>query len=455
MQRPSASSGTIGAETDLAAGVRDALTALHRGTTPVIEAEVAGEILRQWHAAQPPGRALLSYGFIHHWREREGLPQDTVPSSAILTALAAAPGMLTSRGAAGDFLREAVLRENPALLADPAAHALAAANPSHARLALEGLPHRPENWPVVERLVERAPHAGLAISLLDRSRRTSSSRFQDLGFQTLRRQTSAEWDRSFADLKAVASTTGAQSILRVNAIIARDLPELETDQRPIGWYASTEFKDNAVQRMTTLAALAGGDSPQGQCVGEYLVTLMQRRDVGSIARGFYAWVEAEAIRPTTREPVLGRLIELAEDKRSLVIAPITHAAGYFLEHLPADHAAQPALRSLLLRSANGRHGPSREYAGFHLARQAGLNDEERDRFVLAVKNKPLSAVLGQRMPVVERFLAGLPAELRQEVGLHLQIGLMQSGSATTPVRRAEAELTMQAARHLERFQSPT
>jgi hypothetical protein len=453
MQRPSASVVSAGAAQDLATGVRDVLTTLHRGETPIIATEVATEILRQWQAAQPPGRALLSYGFLDEWQRREGLSENRVPSFAMLTALAAAPGMLTSRNAAGEFLREAVLRERPTLLLDPVAHALAADNPSHARLALEGLPHRPENWPVVERLIARAPDAGLAISLLDRYPHRGPNQFTELGSRTLVRQKPAAWDRSLADLRSVASATGTKAVLLVNQLIARDLPEVETDQHPIGWYASTDYRENAVNRMVALANMAGGNTSQSERVGDFLVNLMRRRDVGSIARGFYAWVDAEAIRPTTREPVLGRLLELAEDKRSLVIAPTTHASGYFVEHLPPDHPAQPALRSLLLRSANGRHGPSRAYAGFHLARQAGLSDE--DRFVLAVKNKPLSAVLGQRMPVVERFLDGLPSEFRQEVGLHLQIGLMQSGSANTPVRRAEAALTMQAARHLDRFQDPS
>jgi hypothetical protein len=174
----------------------------------------------------------------------------------------------------------------------------------------------------------------------------------------------------------------------------------------------------------------------------------------AIERGLAAWLVSPVIQRKTRDEITDRVLRLDGDKRAMVTGRAVQVADVLVAG-----GEQPRRRELvefLLRQAQGGHGETRRQTGHALGRLAGLEQDERERLAIALGNKPLTAVLGQRMTVVERFLDGLPADVAPLLAEHLQIGLLASltADADSPVARQRAELTQRASRHLDRFSTP-
>ena len=294
------------------------------------------------------------------------------------------------------------------------------------------------------------PGLGIAFSLSSYRRDSEEVALTELALRDASRLSAEQLKDSVHALISTVTTKQPQ-LSAENAIHKHLSPFLPQYGARISGISDSHVRDAAVARLGPMTELLGPKHALTHDISSLAMSLMHKKDTGSICRGMLLWVGARSIQNDTREQVLARTLELAEDQRPLIGMPLTEVTGRLLESLPSDHPKRDGLLQILLTKAQSRHGPSRKSAGAALAVQANLTKEDTERFILALKNKPLSAAMGMQLPLIERFIDGCPKDLHTLLGGHLQIGLLQASSARSPTDRMRAGLTLRAAHHLERF----
>jgi hypothetical protein len=224
------------------------------------------------------------------------------------------------------------------------------------------------------------------------------------------------------------------------------------EEIPVVSLSRDSIRHAAARGLALIAERVGQFDRRSDRIARDLIThAIGQVDSRALERGLSAWLVSPVVQRKTHQEVLDRVLRLDGDKRAMVTAQAVQVTEVLLAR-----DQQPRRRELveyLLRQAQGGHAHTRQLTGHILGRMAGLEQGDRERFATSLGNKPLTAVLGQRMPVVERFLDGLPTDVAPLLAEHLQIGLLTSLTADpdSPTERKRAELTQRASKHLGRF----